>query len=89
MNTTTCTRIVNATAIRRAAVAAVGVVALTLTTVSDPAWARQDPGTPVTPSRTERSYPHCSLERLDLQLVRCDDLTGTGASAPPAVPHAS
>lgn len=87
MNTTTSTRTVNATAVHRAA-AAVAAVALGLTTAAAPAWARQDVGAP-TPSRAERAYPHCLLERLDDQLVRCDDLTGTGAPAPLAVPPAS
>jgi hypothetical protein len=88
MNTTTTT--VGGTALRRTAVVVVGALALTLATVSDLAWARPEPGPPATPStHTQRSYPHCTLERLDLQLVRCDDLTGTGAPAPLTVPQAS
>jgi hypothetical protein len=30
---------------------------------------------------------HCILERVGDQLVRCDDLTGGGATAPSSVPE--
>jgi len=72
----------------RGAAAAAAVVALILATGSGLAWARQDVGGAVAPPLpTERAYPHCLLERLDDQLVRCDDLTGNGAPAPAVVPE--
>jgi hypothetical protein len=45
-----------------------------------PAQARRDAGTP------HVRNPHCALERIDRQLVLCDDLTGGGVEAPLWVP---
>lgn len=64
----------------RAAASAV-VTAVLLLAGSTGASARPDAG----PARTvsvERSTTGCSLTRVGAQLVRCDDLTGNGVSAP-------
>jgi hypothetical protein len=49
------------------------------------AAARPDPGEPI--RDWFPSYANCSLERIDTQLVRCDNLTGTGVPAPASVPE--
>jgi hypothetical protein len=49
------------------------------------AAARPDPGEPI-PDRIS-SYAKCPLKRIDTQLVRCDNLTGTGVDAPASVPE--
>jgi hypothetical protein len=67
----------------------VAIAALALATASSGnAWARQDPGDPApsTASQT-RVYPHCPLERIGDQFVRCDNLTGAGVPAPWYVPE--
>ena len=46
-----------------------------------PATARPDPGEPVQ-VRFSSDDPNCPLNRIDTQLVRCDDLTGGGVTAP-------
>lgn len=77
----------NTTARRRATTLTVATVALLLPS-SGNAWARPDPGDPAPSTASQvRTFPYCPLERLDRQLVRCDNLTGTGAAAPLAVPE--
>ena len=49
-----------------------------------PAAARPDPGEPI-PIRF--SYANCPLNRIDTQLVRCDNLTGAGVTASASVPE--
>ena len=63
----------------RAITATGGLLLATLLTAA-PATAWEDPGPPAgTP--TQALY-QCPLERVGTQLVRCDDLTGNGATAP-------
>jgi hypothetical protein len=52
-----------------------------------PAAARPDPGEPI-PIRFP-SYANCLLNRIDTQLVRCDNLTGAGVVAPAYIPELS
>jgi hypothetical protein len=52
-----------------------------------PAAARPDPGEPI-PVRFS-SYANCPLNRIDTQLVRCDNLTGAGVVAPAYIPELS
>jgi hypothetical protein len=52
-----------------------------------PAAARPDPGEPI-PIRFS-SYENCPLNRIDTQLVRCDNLTGAGVVAPAYIPELS
>jgi hypothetical protein len=47
-----------------------------------PSSARPEPG-PSLPRTTDARQ--CTLERVGTQLVRCDDLTGNGVSAPLSV----
>ena len=50
------------------------------------ATARPDPGDPI-PIRFSSYEPNCPLSRVDTQLVRCDNLTGAGVTAPASVPE--
>jgi hypothetical protein len=50
-----------------------------------PATARPDPGEPVQ-VRFSSDW-NCPLNRIDTQLVRCDNLTGAGVTAPSWVPE--
>ena len=50
-----------------------------------PATARPDPGEPVQVRFSD--YRNCPLNRIDTQLVRCDNLTGAGVTAPVGVPE--
>ena len=50
-----------------------------------PATARPDPGEPA-PVRPSTDWT-CPLQRIDTQLVRCDNLTGAGVTAPSWVPE--
>jgi hypothetical protein len=68
---------------RYAAAAAAATLLAGLAATS--AGARPDPGEPI-PVRFS-SYTNCSLNRIDTQLVRCDNLTGAGVAALPAVPE--
>ena len=52
-----------------------------------PAAARPDPGEPI-PIQFS-SYANCPLNRIDTQLVRCDNLTGAGVVAPAYIPELS
>jgi hypothetical protein len=67
-----------------AAAAAVTIIAGLAAT---PAAARPDPGEPI-PIRFS-SYANCPLNRIDTQLVRCDNLTGAGVAAPAYIPELS
>jgi hypothetical protein len=51
-----------------------------------PATARPDPGEPI-PVRFSSYDRNCPLSRIDTQLVRCDNLTGGGVTAPVWVPQ--
>ena len=51
-----------------------------------PATARPDPGEPI-PDRCS-SYRNCPLQRIGTQLVRGDNLTGAGVTAPCGFPGA-
>jgi hypothetical protein len=66
--------------------AAAAAAALLSGLVAIPAAARLDPGEPV-PVRFSTDDRNCPLRRIDTQLVRCDDLTGAGVSAPIWVPE--
>lgn len=63
--------------------------ALTVSTlVALPASARPDPGPKSSTSqRAITSEGYCPLERIGPQLIRCDNLTGNGVSAPLWVPE--
>jgi len=50
------------------------------------AAARPDPGDPI-PIRFSSHERNCPLSRVDTQLVRCDNLTGAGVTAPASVPE--
>ena len=50
-----------------------------------PATARPDPGEPAQ-VRFSSDW-NCPLNRIDTQLVRCDNLTGAGVTAPVWVPE--
>ena len=77
------------TATPRLGVTVVAIATLALApNVSGNAWARQDPGPPAPPTtRQAPAYPYCPLERIDRQLVRCDNLTGAGVPASWYVPE--
>ena len=51
-----------------------------------PAAAIPEPGPLTSQSSTVHHFGACQLERVDHQLVRCDDLTGAGAKAPASIP---
>ncbi len=56
-----------------------------------PAAARPDDGRGGQPSLPRvivvNTYPNCPLQRLDRQLIRCDNLTGAGVPAPLFIPE--
>ena len=62
--------------------------ALILLLAAGPASARQEAG-PATAPASDKNTSHCSLERVGTQYVRCDNLTGNGASAPGWLPSGS
>ena len=64
----------------RAATAAL-LSLLLVGTGASTASARPDPGDVGSPGDTT-SGQNCPLRRIDTQLVRCDNLTGAGVSAP-------
>jgi hypothetical protein len=75
--------------IRRAAVT-VGVLVTTVA-VAGPAAAILHPGPAPAILAAEAAAAatvprHCMLERVEAQLVRCDDLTGNGVTAPWYIP---
>jgi hypothetical protein len=51
-----------------------------------PAAAIPYPGPLHSQASTVHHLGACQLERVDHQLVRCDDLTGAGAPAPASIP---
>ena len=66
----------------RHAVRALVPIAATLVVIvsaATPSSARPEPGPSLPPVADTR---HCTIERVGTQLVRCDDLTGNGVSAP-------
>jgi len=72
----------------RSAVLAGGLLVTTLVTTS-PATASPEAGNPVRTDRAAMKPFTCELQRVGTQLVRCDDLTGAGATAPTYVPERS
>jgi hypothetical protein len=63
------------------------VIAAFLTTaVAAPASARPE-AAPAAPSTQSHGFGECSLQRIDDQFVRCDDLTGAGVRAPSWIPE--
>ncbi|HEV7194630.1 MAG TPA: hypothetical protein VGN19_01705 [Pedococcus sp.] len=69
-------------------VPALGVALAFSTLVALPAAARPDPGPkPTTNQQATTSEGYCPLERIGRQLIRCDNLTGNGVSAPLWVPE--
>ncbi len=71
------------------AAALAGGLLLTALVTAGPAAASPDPGDPARSDRNTMTPLQCSLERVGTQLVRCDDLTGAGATAPTYVPERS
>jgi hypothetical protein len=67
---------------RCSAAAAAAVIIAGLSAI--PAAARPHPGESIPARFDERN---CLLSRIDTQLVRCDNLTGAGASAPVWLPE--
>ena len=63
-----------------------GVLLLLPLTVA-PAQARTTPGEPVQRGQVATMDGGCLLERVGTQLVRCDDLTGNGVTAPTHIPQ--
>lgn len=57
-----------------------------LVPATGPAAAIPEPGPAMSQSSSANRVGSCPLERVDHQLVRCDDLTGAGAPAPASVP---
>ena len=72
----------------RSAVLAGGLLVTTLVTTG-PATASPEAGNPVRTDRAAMKPFTCELQRVGTQLVRCDDLTGAGATAPTYVPERS
>jgi hypothetical protein len=71
---------------RRSAFVA-AATSILLVTTSPVASARPDTGGPVSDVRAVTSRGHCPLMRVGTQLVRCDNLTGAGVSAPFWIPE--
>jgi hypothetical protein len=67
--------------------AALAGLLLSVLAVAAPASASDDPGPAVPPASTTTDGGGCWLERVGTQLVRCDDLTGAGATAPTFIPE--
>jgi hypothetical protein len=75
--------------IRRLALTATAVAAALTVWVPTTATARQDPG-PLPDHRTtfwESTPFRCPVERIGAQVVRCDNLSGAGVSAPLGIPQ--
>jgi hypothetical protein len=72
----------SSTQTRSSSIIATALVALTL--AAGAASARTDPGRPA-PITTDDQI-NCPLERVDMQLVRCDNLTGNGTTAQTWIP---
>jgi hypothetical protein len=60
---------------------------LLLTTASPVASALPDPGGRVADVTSVTGGNHCPLMRIGTQLIRCDNLTGAGVSAPLWIPQ--
>jgi hypothetical protein len=77
----------NGTRVRRALATATALATLAMPVAAFPAAAKPEgAGSPV----ITRSLPDpgkCALQRLDRQLLRCDNLTGGGVAAPLSVPE--
>ncbi len=63
---------------------ATGGLLLAALLTATPATALEDPGPPA--GTATQTMFQCPLERVGTQLVRCDDLTGNGATAPAYIP---
>lgn len=73
-----------ATALVASAAALLAVLAAT------PASARPEPAPTPTPTVVQPADDDlCNLERVGMQFVRCDDLTGDGVPAPSYIPEPS
>lgn len=68
-------------------VATVAALVLVALGVAAPSSARPDPGGAPANPYVHLTPGRCHLERIDRQLVRCDNLTGAGARAPMTVPQ--
>jgi hypothetical protein len=67
--------------------AAAALLSLVLvSTGASTASARPDP-IDLRPADTAGAVLGCALQRIDTQLVRCDNLTGAGVSAPLFIPE--
>jgi hypothetical protein len=75
--------------IRRVALTAAAVAAALSFGIPSTATARQDPGPPPhpTPVAWESMPFRCPVERIGAQIVRCDNLSGAGVSAPLGLPQ--
>jgi hypothetical protein len=69
----------------RAAALATGLLFTTLAT-GQTASAQDDPG-PTPSVTTQKAGLECPLRRVDTHFVRCDDLTGAGATAGSHIPQ--
>ena len=77
------------TATRRQATVTAGLIVLAVVGTPGTAAARPDAGTAVrTAPAGATATVGCPLRRIGDQLVRCDDLTGAGVTAPLWVPAA-
>ena len=76
--------VMNRTQLRARCTAAAAAATIIAGLAAIPAAARPDPGEPI-PIRF--SYANCPLNRIDTQLVRCDNLTGAGVTASASVPE--
>lgn len=66
--------------------ASVFIAAFLVTVIAAPASARPE-AAPAAPSVQSHGFGECSLQRIDEQFVRCDDLTGAGVRAPSWIPE--
>ena len=71
----------------RRGVSTIFAITLVAASYATPAAARPDPGPQRTPTPSVHRPPHCPLERIGTQFVRCDDLTGAGVPAPAWIPE--
>jgi hypothetical protein len=84
VNTTqnTASTILTTTARARRAIPAVAAAALVVALGTVPAAARQDPRTGFPENQATSTTYFCAPQRVDTQLVGCDNLTGNGVPAP-------
>lgn len=74
--------------IRRLAV--IGGILLTVQLTAAPAMARTTPGdktSSLDPIATKPIANNCPLQRIGIQFVKCDNLTGNGVPASPYIPE--